>query len=132
MPHRAGGTGTRLRWRFGVHDEHTDFGRRVIVCGHRRREPSLANAAIQARRAAAAEDGRKQIEGCRVRMRCARRAPAERDLRLRDIATQVAIAKSRDSLLRLTRMARWFARRERSVRSKHLAQRDIRIYVADD
>jgi hypothetical protein len=65
-------------------------------------------------------------------MRRSRRSPAERDLRLPDIARHFAKAEPRDTLLDLAGKARGFARGQRTVLSVHLLDGIVGIDVADD
>src|SRR5687768_8215223 len=68
----------------------------------------------------------------RVGVVAAWRAPSDRDLRLADIAGPLAIAKPGRAILARARAAVWSSRRQRAVAALRLAQRVVRIDVAND
>src|SRR5512133_757248 len=65
-------------------------------------------------------------------MRCSRRTPPERQLRLSDVACQLAIAKSRRPFFRRPTMTRRLPGRQRAVGTLDLSECNVGVDVADD
>ncbi len=118
--------------RFGVRHEHADLRRRVVVRAHRRRETPLSHRAIESRRAPRAEHAGEQLEGGRVSVVRPRRAPAERELRLRDVAREVAIAEPPGAVFTRAGRTRRIAGGEAAVSTIDVREHCVGIDVADD
>ena len=93
-PDRAGGRRRGGGRTFGVDHEDPQFRGRVVVRGHARRELPLPDGTVKARTATGTEDERREIEQGRVPMERWYGAPAQHDLRLRDVPAPFAVARA--------------------------------------
>src|SRR5213075_201125 len=94
VPDHSRGLRRRLGLRLGVNDEYADLRRRVVVRGHGRRELLFTHGTIAARRPPRSEQGRCYVEDRGVRIKRARRPPTEHQLALRNVSSELTIAKT--------------------------------------
>src|SRR5947209_11323428 len=129
IPDHSRGIGGGLRLRLSVDDEHTELGRGVIVRAYRRGEFPLAHRAVKPRRAPRAEQRSGHVERRRVLVQCARGAPTEEQLALRDVARQLTVSEAGVVGLLRSRSALRLAGLQRTVLLVDAAQRHLRIDV---
>ncbi len=120
-----------VRRRFGLNSEHADAARRVIVRGNARHELALACGAIEPRCAPSAEHGRQHFQRRRVGVIQRHRAPAEGELRLRNVTGQLAKPESGRRALHRAGRSRRLADGEVAIQPVHGAKRMVRIHVTD-
>src|SRR5256885_2061977 len=109
-----------------MHHEHTEFGWRVIVRTNRRCELTLAHGPIQPRCPARTENHRQEVQCWRIDMQRARRTPPHRELRLPDVASELAVPEAAP-LLRWPGRTRGRSAGKTPVEALDFAHRLVRI-----
>ena len=131
-PEIARGGERMLGRRLRVRDEHADVAGGIVPRRHGGGQLTLANGAIEARRASRSECEAGEIERRRVGMVPRRGAPAEGDMLLRNVPTPLAEAEPRRRHFDRTRLARRRAVLELPMPRRHFTTHGVDIHIADN